>query len=130
MPRNLQIGVEDSILGERRSGQDGIDSCFHNLAESSSDENGKLECEPTAYLSTGIWRGCSLKRGYTVLGSFAFKFIGNDYCLFREIKKFIWRCRKRRSKTRTQRRCMAKNSGRGARETAAAISYLRNKHGD
>ena len=25
---------------------------------------------------------------------------------------------------------MAKNSGRGARETAAAISYLRNKHGD
>lgn len=70
-------GVEDSILRERRSGQDGIDSCFHNLAESSSDAaehsenlNGKLECEPTAYLSTGIWRGCSLKRGYTVLGSF------------------------------------------------------------
>lgn len=46
------------------------DSCFHNLAESNSDEversenlNGKLECEPTACLSTGIWRGCSLKRG-------------------------------------------------------------------
>ena len=25
---------------------------------------------------------------------------------------------------------LVKNSGRGARETAAAISYLRNKHGD
>ena len=25
---------------------------------------------------------------------------------------------------------MAKNFGRGARETVAAISYLRNKHGD
>ena len=70
-------GVEDSILRERRSGQDGIGSCLINLAESSSDEaersenvNVKLECEPTACLSTGIWRGCSLKRGYTVLGSF------------------------------------------------------------
>ena len=69
-----QIGhegeVEDSILRERRSGQDGIDSCFLNLAISSSDEaersenlNSKLECEPTACLSTGIWRGCSLKQG-------------------------------------------------------------------
>ena len=28
------------------------------------------------------------------------------------------------------REIMAKNSGRGAHETAAAISYLRNKHGD
>ena len=62
--------VEDSILRERRSGQDGIDSCLINLAESSSDEaersekvNVKLECEPTACLSTGIWRGCSLKQG-------------------------------------------------------------------
>ena len=63
-------GVEDSILRERQSGQDGIVSCFLNLAISSSDEversenlNGKLEYEPTACLSTGIWRGCSLKRG-------------------------------------------------------------------
>ena len=53
------------------SGQDEKESCFQNLAISSFDEversenlNGKLECEPTACLSTGIWRGCSLKWGY------------------------------------------------------------------
>ena len=33
-------------------------------------------------------------------------------------------------KAKKRKLLMAKNSGRGARETAAAIIYLRNKHGD
>ena len=54
-------GEEDSILRERLSRQDATVSYFRNLAISSFDEsessenlNGKLECEPTACLSTGI----------------------------------------------------------------------------
>ena len=48
-----------------------------------------------------------------------------------QIQYPVWMSLKPRKRVfRALKSDMAKNSGRGARETAAAISYLRNKHGD